>query len=1154
MKRISVFIVVFVLIGSLLFSSSSSNPVAAQAQDLQLDTIYSFSLLSFSAPLSSGFANLDAKVGTLAQDALFNSEFWGLSYEPEVGNSSLLLSAFAEAEAYYQQVVSTPCPDDFQGSDAESRDLLLHSGINCLIDTEDPITSIAIDNTTDSFSPVIIRFSGDLTLTKDIPFRVLDDSRDTPELIWVVDGVLTLLDDVLVHGTFISVSDIFISDNVEVIGRLVSLGGSVYLDGRVSILQSQQIQPLDEFGLDSLPEDFQLPSDDYEITIDEIDVPIKVVEEPIEPEDGYLIPAPDATLEAIPGEYILFYKNEYAVEDEVYQDAAAVNSNHLNGSDAQILTVYQYVLNAAHVILSDEALLQYRNNPKIELIEPNFIITGTQSQSDDNGDYSIEAIQYNPTWGLDRIDQRNLPLNSIYRYDKTASGIHVYVLDSGIRPTHTEFTSRIGNGIDMIKDGNGINDCDGHGTHVSGTIGGTTYGVAKAVTIHPVRVLNCEGTGMFSQIIGGMDWILAKRIKPAVVNMSLGIWGGGISLGWEAAIRRVVAAGIPVVVAAGNDRIDSCTTTPSRVKEAIVVGSFESSDEESYFSNYGSCLDLYAPGEQITSAAHYSNTATTNMSGTSMAAPHVAGAAAIYLKANPNATPSTVENFLISNSTKNVLHIYGPESPNRALYSRLMLPVPVKPNSSIAVKKPEYIWRGVPAATQYQIQLTKSGSLVYTKTVSSSVCDSSNTCRITFFNVLDYGKYQWRIRAQVSGSWSLFSSWTSFTISRFIPIPMTPKGTVASKQPEFRWTKTPETTKYTVQLVKNGSEVFSKVVSGNYCGSIQCAIRFADLIPLGNYSWRVRSYARGTWQPYSTYLAFSVSNPIPKLIKPIGSIETRQPEFAWTAVPGATKYNLQLIHYGKQVYLKEVGNSICNSSTCRIVFRNVLDLATYEWRVRAYVNGAWQLYSPQSTFSTGFDYYWRLSSFTKGWYPVNGEWSHSGWSYRGIPTKPNSETSAYYRSNYKDFDYVVVIQSDLSCEYCTNTVYFRGSPLPHDEGYWNNGYAFSFNPKEGFYQMWKHVNGNYIGLTERVYDPGKFNSDGEDYIEIYADNSWIRVMLNDYFVVDLEDNTFTTGKVGFGVYGTSGGSVDILYSCLIPGHFLYGAASGSPEVILPEHK
>jgi hypothetical protein len=126
--------------------------------------------------------------------------------------------------------------------------------------------------------------------------------------------------------------------------------------------------------------------------------------------------------------------------------------------------------------------------------------------------------------------------------------------------------------------------------------------------------------------------------------------------------------------------------------------------------------------------------------------------------------------------------------------------------------------------------------------------------------------------------------------------------------------------------------------------------------------------------------------------------------------------------------------------------------------------------------------------------------------------------------------------------------------LPHDEGYWNNGYAFSFNPKEGFYQMWKHVNGNYIGLTERVYDPGKFNSDGEDYIEIYADNSWIRVMLNDYFVVDLEDNTFTTGKVGFGVYGTSGGSVDILYSCLIPGHFLYGAASGSPEVILPEHK
>lgn len=252
----------------------------------------------------------------------------------------------------------------------------------------------------------------------------------------------------------------------------------------------------------------------------------------------------------------------------------------------------------------------------------------------------LGATQNNATWGLDRIDQTNLPLNNTYNYDSNGSGVNAYVIDTGVRITHNEFGSRGRSGYTAINDGNGTNDCQGHGTHVAGTIGSSTYGVAKNTTIHAVRVLGCDGSGSNSGVIGGVDWVAANHIKPAVANMSL---GGGASSALDSAVNSAVGQGITMVVAAGNDNRNACNYSPARAANAITVGSTTSTDSRSSFSNYGSCLDIYAPGSSITSTWSTSNSATNTISGTSMAAPHVAGVAALYLDDNPSATPAQVE-------------------------------------------------------------------------------------------------------------------------------------------------------------------------------------------------------------------------------------------------------------------------------------------------------------------------------------------------------------------------------------------------------------------------------------------------------------------------------------------------------------------------------
>lgn len=367
-----------------------------------------------------------------------------------------------------------------------------------------------------------------------------------------------------------------------------------------------------------------------------------------------------ATSDLIPDQYIVVFKPEVNEFDEdISIDVPLLAQTFVMEHGGTLLRTYQHALQGFAAILPTSSIAAIQLDPRVAYIEQDRLAY-------------LDATQSNPpSWGLNRIDQRDLPLDTSYVYDFTGSGVRVYIIDTGIRITHTDFGTRASYGYDAFDGSLPADDCNGHGTHVAGTVGGAAHGVAKAAQLIAVRVTDCAANSSTSIIIAGLDWVAGQKTSnpsvPSVANMSVRVFDSLQAM--DDAVANAVAKGVVVVASAGNNNTDACQQSPARAPAAITVGATTITDARASYSNFGTCVDLFAPGSGITSTWYTSDTATNTISGTSMASPHVAGVAALYLQTNACAPPATVSSTIINNATAGEVTNPGTGSPNRLLYS-----------------------------------------------------------------------------------------------------------------------------------------------------------------------------------------------------------------------------------------------------------------------------------------------------------------------------------------------------------------------------------------------------------------------------------------------------------------------------------------------------
>ena len=472
----------------------------------------------------------------------------------------------------------------------------------------------------------------------------------------------------------------------------------------------------------------------------------------------------------IPNQYIVVFSGTGATanyftglsEVDVEAKAGELAAKH----HASVGRTWRHALNGMVAQMTPAQAAALAKNPDVALVEEDAIV-------------SINTTQAGVTWGLDRIDQQSLPLNTLYQYNVNGSGVTAYIIDTGILTTHAEFGGRASGGFTAVADGNGTNDCNGHGTHVAGTVGGGTYGVAKGVNLVAVRVLDCSGSGSVSGVIAGIDWVTQHKLPPAVANMSL---GGGASSALDAAVQNSIAAGVTYAIAAGNSAANACNSSPADVPEAITVGATDSTDSKPSWSNYGSCLDLFAPGVNITSSWNSSSSATNTISGTSMATPHVTGAAALYLSSLPGATPAQVAAALTSNATLNKVVNPGSGSVNKLLYTGFIAPAPVDTVPPTA---------GLTAPTAGQT-LVGNVNLKADATDNVAVAKVDFLANTTLLGTVTTPPYQltWNSASLLNGTYSFYAkatdtsglTTTSTAVSATIANPVTPPACLTSSQ------------------------------------------------------------------------------------------------------------------------------------------------------------------------------------------------------------------------------------------------------------------------------------------------------------------------------------------------------------------------------------
>lgn len=655
---------------------------------------------------------------------------------------------------------------------------------------------------------------------------------------------------------------------------------------------------------------------------------------------------PDSS-DKIYGQYIVVFKEDA----DVFSKRDLV-MNDVKQAGGVVFETYSASFNGfAATNVTDDSLKKIRQNEAIQYVEMD-----QKVHISDDG-ITAESTQTNPPWGLDRIDQSSLPLNNAYYFLSTSgSGVNAYIIDSGIYAANTDFGARVSLDFDDVNDGLAATAWEGHGTHVAGIIGGSAYGVAKQVNLHSIRVLDKNGDGYNSDIIAGIDYVIANAIKPAVINMSL---GGNGSVTEDTAVKAAIAKGIVVVVAAGNSDANACNYSPARVPEAITVGATDSSDARAYYSNWGSCLDIFAPGSNILSDFNTGTSATTTLSGTSMAAPHVAGAAVLYLASHPTATPAQVAAALIASSGKSkVSDIKG--SPNRLLYIPNVIttaPALTSPKTGYKTNTSSFLltWNSVVDAEKYELQVGSDSGFV-------NIVQDQYISGTSFSNaVTSDGIYYWRVRgisaSNSAGKWSSSYNFTLDTTPPVIPVLSKPLNTSSVVgNPTFIWLPSPTATKYQMQYeytIDGNTETYayrSPVITKT--SNIAATVPSDSIV----IYWQVRAAdALDNWSAWSNEFSTTVLPPIPtipKLSAPKTNAITNNstPELSWNPVNFATAYTLQIST------LSSFTSLIVEYSGLTTISKVVDSLSDgkYFWRVKA-INSLAQSSKWSSPYSLTID-------------------------------------------------------------------------------------------------------------------------------------------------------------------------------------------------------